>query len=223
MEIEPLRVESGELKAWGALCGLDREDVCTRTLAMFDGRSGCYLLNCFGTEFSIDPCARKISCQSDSGVLFLDKLKNFFGLSVLSYLSNAKDIPPSGRLVRPVDVKGGQIFSAGTHVLPLNTIAEKFAEDPRGFLDQGKRYGGEPITGNGDAALLLFPFPRVPVTMILWVRDEEFSSRVDLFFDSTCEFQIAGTDIIWAAAMMCSLIMVDDGATMIGDQFSPGP
>jgi len=209
MEIEPLRVEVGEEKAWRDVCRLDYHDVCSRSLATFDELSGSYRLNCFGTEFSIDPCARKISCQSDRGVLFLDKLKKFFGLSILSYLANAKDIPASGRLVRPVDVKGGQIFSTGTHMLPLDAVAEKFAEDPDGFIDWGKRYGGEELKGKGDAALRFYPLPRVPVTMILWLLDEEFCSRVDLYFDSTCEFQIAGTDIIWAVAMMCSLIMAD--------------
>jgi hypothetical protein len=32
---------------------------------------------------------------------------------------------------------------------------------------------------------------------------------VDLFFDSTCEFQLALSDVIWAVAMMTCIILLD--------------
>lgn len=211
MEIEPLRIEVGEEKAWRAVDALDRIETCARSLAEFDEHIGAYLLNSFGMRFSVYLSSRKILSASDEGCLFTAKLRNLFGLAALHYLLNAKDIPRSGRLVRPIDLKGGHIFSAGTHVLPLDVIAEKFSEDPDGFLEQGRQFGGEQIEGQGDAALRLYPFPRVPVTMILWVREEGFPPRVDLFFDSTCEFQLQSVDIVWAVGMICSLVMGEAG------------
>jgi hypothetical protein len=106
-------------------------------------------------------------------------------------------------------VKGGHRFTTGTHVLPVSIIAEKFATDKEGFIRKGREYGAEVITGYGDAYLLFHPLPRVPVTMILWLEDEEFPPRVDLFFDSTCEFQLALSDIVWAVAMMTCVVMID--------------
>jgi len=32
----------------------------------------------------------------------------------------------------------------------------------------------------------------------------------DLFFDSTCEFQLVLSDVIWAVAMMTCVVMIDD-------------
>ena len=124
-------------------------------------------------------------------------------------MSNAKDIPSTGRLIRPIDVKGGHRFSAGTHVLPVDIIAERFARDREGFIRKGQEYGAEVLSGFGDASIRFYPLPRVPVSMILWLEDEEFSPRVDLFFDSTCEFQLALSDIVWAVAMMCCVVMID--------------
>ncbi|MBI3593004.1 MAG: DUF3786 domain-containing protein, partial [Nitrospirae bacterium] len=46
-----------------------------------------------------------------------------------------------------------------------------------------------------------------PVALILWAADEEFPSRVDLLFDSTCELQLP-LDIIWSIAMMSLLLML---------------
>ena len=150
-----------------------------------------------------------IASADGRGDLFLGKLKDFFRMAVLWYLSHAKDIPPTGRLLRPTDVKGGHRFTVGTHVLPLDLIAQRFARDREGFLRHGRAYGAEEVPGMGDACLRFHPLPRVPVTLQLWLGDEEFPPRVDLFFDSTCEFQLALSDVVWAVAMMTCVVMID--------------
>ena len=70
---------------------------------------------------------------------------------------------------------------------------------------QGLAHAGEkaPLA---DAALLLAPLPRVPVTMTLWLADEEFPARAGLFFDSTCSLQLP-TDILWSLARLCCLAL----------------
>jgi hypothetical protein len=210
MEIVPIKIEYGEENAWKNVCGLSREDIQQRTGAKYDPNAEAFILTCFGIDFHVNPCEMMISCPSDAGEPFLEKLKDFFRLSVLYYMTSAKDIPATGRLIRPVDVKGGHRFSAGTHLLPLDAIADKFAGDGDGFLERGKKFGAEVLNDYGDASLKLYPLPRVPVTMILWLEDEEFPPKVDLFFDSTCEFQLALSDIVWAVAMMCSIVMLED-------------
>jgi hypothetical protein len=209
MEIVPIKIEYGEDKAWANVCGLSKEDVCRRTKASFDEKAEAYLFRSFGIDFHVNPCEMMISCPSKKGDLFLGKLRDFFRLSVLWYMTSAKDIPPTGKLIRPIDVKGGHRFSAGTHVLPLDNIAEKYASDRESFITKGREFGAETVEGYGDAYIKLYPLPRVPVSMILWLEDEEFQPRVDLFFDSTCEFQLALSDIVWAVAMMCSIVMLE--------------
>ncbi len=210
MELVPIRIEHGEEKAWDNVCGLPRDDVCKRTGAVFDEEAGAYILKCFGMDFLINPCDLLISTRDERGGIFLDKLKYFFRLSVLNYLSTAKDIPPSGILKKPLDLRGGHRFFQGTHQLPLDRVAERFGKDREGFIRQGRLYGADVHEGYGDASIVLYPFPRVPVTMILWLEDEEFPASVDLLFDSTCEFQISLSDIIWAIAMMCTLLMLEE-------------
>lgn len=209
MELVPIKIEHGEEKAWELVCGLSRHDVSKRSGTTYDEKAEDYLLRSFGIDFHVNPCEMMISCPSDQGRLFLGKLKDFFRLSVLWYMSNAKDIPQTGRLIRPVDIKGGHRFTTGTHVLPVDAIAEKYKTDKEGFIRKGKAYGAEVLTGFGDASLRFYPLPRVPVTMILWLEDEEFPPRVDLFFDSTCEFHLALSDIVWAVAMMTCVVMID--------------
>jgi hypothetical protein len=138
--------------------------------------------------------------------LLLDRLGYFSRLSILLYLTSAKNIPFSGRLVQPVNLKGGHIFFRGTHILPLDKLALKYGNDAGGFLKRGTALGGRQMN-HGDVSVQLFPFPRIPVVVILWQEDEEFPPRTDLLFDSTCEFHLA-LDILWSTAMKSLLIMM---------------
>lgn len=208
-EIVPIKTVFGEEKSWDVLCDINKDDVCRRAGVVFDTKAEAYVLRSFGIDFRVAPCDRAIACNDQRGELFLGKLKDFFRLAVLWYFSSSKDIPPTGRLMRPVDVRGGQRFSAGTHVLPMDRIAERFGQDKEGFISKAREFGAEVLSGFGDASVRLYPLPRVPVTLVLWTKDEEYEARVDLFYDSSCDFQIDLSDIVWSVGLMCALVMLE--------------
>jgi len=195
---------SGEDKAWEILAGLLPEDVCRRSGAAFDAVSGTYRLPVFGTWFSLDPKKKEIRNLSPEGEIFLKRLRYFFVLSVLWYLVKATDAMPTGKLVKPSGMTGGEIFFRGTHVLPLEALAEKYGSDRQAFMERGPRYGGT-AAAYGDAAVTFHPFPRIPVTMILWLADEEWEARADLLFDSSAPSHLP-IDVLWSIAMMAVLI-----------------
>ncbi len=199
-------MSSGEKKLWENLSGLEPDSVCKCAQAAYDSAKGLYTIKSFGWNIHISPEEENIfSSEPESGVL-LQKLVEFSRISILYYLVSAKDIPLTGKLVRPDNLKGGQLFSRGTHVLPLNELAEKFGDDIEGFLQKSKALGAEQRQ-YGDASVELLPLPGIPVTLILWKGDDEFPARSDLLFDSSSEFQ-ASIDILWSIAMMSVLIMI---------------
>lgn len=207
-ELVPIKTVWGEAKAWETLAGLRPKDVCSGAKAAYNEATGFYSISAFGIDFSVSPAERTISSNDPLAANFLGRYKDFFRLALLWYLTSAKNIPATGRLIRPLDVRGGQRFFSGTHVLPLDRIQEKYGRDKMGFSERGMKFGAE-IVRFGDAAIRLYPLPRVPVTMILWLEDEEYPSRVTLFFDSTVDFQISLSDIVWSVAMMTSLVMFE--------------
>ncbi len=199
-------MSSGEEKAWGVLADLEPDDVCKRAQVCFDKVSGLYTLRSFGMDVSVCPRDKKIQGQFPESDVLLKRLGHFSRLALLRYLIDVKDIRLSGDLIKPINLKGGHLFFRGSHVLPVDKIVGKFSEDTRGFLLKGKALDAEQLSF-GDASLRLFPFPRVPVVLILWRADEEFPARADLLFDKTCELQLP-LDIIWSTAMMSLLIML---------------
>ncbi|MCL4475200.1 MAG: DUF3786 domain-containing protein [Nitrospirae bacterium] len=199
-------MSTGEEKVWETLTGLDPGEVCRRTDATFDPAEGLYMLKSFGKDFSVSPRERKIFSHSPGGEIFLQRLGYFFRLSITGYLAIAKDVSPTGRLVNPMNMKSGQLFFRGSHVLPLDRVAEKYGNDRDGFLKRGEELGGERL-GYGDASMRLLPLSRVAVVPILWTTDDEFPARADLLFDSSCEVQLP-IDVIWSIAMLSTLALL---------------
>jgi hypothetical protein len=192
----------GELKAWEILKTLPPDGVCKRAGVQYDPAIQGYTLHSMGRDFILTLGDEQMSGDD----LFLKRLGYFFRLSALCYLNSAIDIPPTGRLITPSDLKGGQLFFRGSHVLPLDGLAAKYGTNADIFLKKGAELGA--VTEQyGDAALRLLPLPRIPVCLILWKQDDEFPARADLLFDSSAEMQ-APLDILWSVAMMTVLAMM---------------
>jgi hypothetical protein len=165
IELVPIKTIGGEAKAWETLSRLTPREVCAGAKAAYDALTGTYGIKAFGIDFFVSPVERTISTNDPKAPRFLGRYKDFFRLALLWYMTSAKDIPSTGRLIRPLDVKGGQRFFTGTYVLPLDRIQEKYGSDKAGFIERGLKFGAE-IEKFGDTAILLYPLPRVPVTMI---------------------------------------------------------
>jgi len=199
-------VSSGEKKAWERLLRLEPLDVCKKAGVIYDRETTFYILKSFGFDFSVSPLKREIKNLSEKGDIFTKGLAYFFNLSVLSYLVNAKDIPLSGRLIKPENIRGGEFFFQGSHLLPLDKVSEKYRNNREEFISKGRELNGR-MLDYGDASFEFLPMPRIPVRLILWLADEEFPARTDILFDSTCEIQLP-LDIIWSIAMMSILVLL---------------
>jgi len=202
----PESVLSGDQMAWSLVAESEPGTICRQADVQYDFTANRFTMQSFGQEILVDVCNFTISSPTPIGELLLHRLGYFFDLACLWYLGKARNKPLSGRLVSPASLSGGEIFQKGTHVLPLDKIADRYGKDPDGFYARGAELGARPLE-HGDAALLLHPFPRVPATMILWQADDEFPARVDLFFDATCEQHLTA-DVIWSTAMTTVLIML---------------
>lgn len=196
----------GLQRAWEILSSISYEGIRHKSQAEFDKLAEHYILTLFNEKIYISPKKRLIWGGSKLANFILRELPHYSKVSILWYLIQSKDIPPSGNLISPREVDGGLIFTQGSHMLPLDKLIEKYANDTESFIKRGILLGGEYLN-YGDASVKLFPFPRVPVTLLLWKHDEEFPARADILFDSTCSEHLP-TDIIWSTAMMTILVML---------------
>ncbi len=196
----------GEIEVWDILSGLDSRDVGANAKALFNSHDSTYVLTCFGQDIFISLMDRNIYGTTTLGKLLINEHYRYSRLPILQYLIHSTDLPLSGQLIRPSDLPGGDIFIRGTHVLPLDKVAEYFENNINEFISIGKNLGGSQLD-YGDMSIKLLPLPRVPVIIIVWSGDEEFSPKSSLLIDSSCISQIP-TDIIWSTAMMSIKMML---------------
>ena len=201
----PENVLSGNQLAWALVADNEPGTICQQADVKYDFVANKFIMPSFGQEIVVDVSNFTISSPTPLGEQLLHRLGYFFDLACLWYLGKARNKSLSGKLVSPASLSGGEIFQKGTHVLPLDQIALKYGKDIEGFYRRGLELGGMQLE-HGDASLLLHPFPRVPVTIILWAEDDEFPARADMFFDASCE-QHLPMDVIWSTSMTTVMIM----------------
>ena len=196
-------ISAGENKAWDLLAAGDPGAIRARAGVDFDPNNRTYRVPSFGRVFTVNPGERLILGSDPGGEAFLTRYVSLFRLALLWYLLKATATRPSGRLVKPAALPGGDIFVKGSHVLPLEALAEKYAKRPEAFFEAGAALGGIPAP-YGNAAVVLPALPKVPVTMLLWTEDDEFPARADLLFDATCTAHLP-LDVLWSVALMSVL------------------
>ena len=192
-------------KAWRALAACDPVDVCRRASATYDSQTGAYRLPVFGQSIRVFPRERRLTAQSPLGEQLLTRQAYFSTLVIRAYLAQARAMPPSGRWITPADLRQGDIYYRGSHVLPLPGLAARYDRKRDAFLEQGQALGGAPAD-YGDTAIILPALPRWPLLLILRESDDEFPASAEFLFDSTCE-QHGPADILWSLAMLSVLMM----------------
>ncbi len=189
------KTEGGRDKAWRELSLSDPKRVAANSLASFDEATGVYSLEILGETYRVDPGKCEVANISNPARPF----EYLLDLATPVYMTAARPIPPSGKLVK--EFAGSEFFFRGSHTLPLDAVAEKFGKDRTGFekacaLELGG--GHSPI---GDCGCGFSAYPRVSMAFLLWLADEEFPARAGLLFDSNANLHMA-LDALWAVALV---------------------
>ena len=199
-------MQQGVDQACGLLQSRDPLEVSDNAAVAYSASDRRYEVPVLGHTIFVGPAQRTLEGSSPESVFLLTKLAYFSRLSVLHYLLGAKPIEPTGRLLKPEELKSGQMYVAGSHLLPTLQLAARYSNDVEGYRARAARLGGQ-ARPYGDAAVQLHPFPRVPVTLILWLEDDEFPADSHLLFDETCESHLP-PDIVWSVAMLSVLALL---------------
>ena len=190
---------------WDELENENPEKICNNSLARYEHNKG-FFLPFLNQVFQIMPDKRSIKPLNN----YIPTIKSFeLDLILLTYLLRSHQVIISGKMVNEKQILGGEAFFRGPHALNTVPMEEKFGEDKHLFLSSGKKLSGE-VRKSGDAAICLPVFPRVPVTLILWEKDDEFPAELNVNFDATISKQLP-LDCIWAMINVVSKWM-----TLIG-------
>ena len=190
---------------WEQIEGLDCAETARRAACQFLSDPQRYVVTLLNSEYVVNPAERSISTVqaelSEHPAGFLEQL------CLLAYLINARDLPPAGKLVNGLALPGGQFFFRGVHCLPTEKLEQLFGDRPEVLLEAAKPLGVKPCKF-GDASILVNLLPRLPVTMVVWGRCEEFEARASILFDKSAGDQLP-LDALLAAVNLAVQALAD--------------
>ena len=167
---------------WEQLVGLDGYKTAQRAKCQYLTNPERYVVTMLKTKYIVNLSDREISSVQPDSLLaeagFLEQL------CLLAYLINAQDLPLANKLVRAEALSGGQFFFRGIHSLPTEKLEQAFGEHPEALHQIAEKFGAKPREF-GDASIQLYVLPRIPLTIVVWRGDEEFSVRASILFDQT--------------------------------------
>jgi len=172
---------------WEQLEKLNGTETARRAKCQYLRDPERYVIPLLSAQYIVHPSQRTIlsgppeSPQKPAG--FLEQL------CLLAYLINARDLPLAGKLCSAEMLPGGQFFFRGPHSLPLGKLQTTFGNRCDSLYTASQRLGGERCEF-GDASVRLLVLPRLPLTIVVWTRCEEFDARASVLFDRTAADQL---------------------------------
>jgi len=193
---------------WEQLLGLERQETVQRAKCQYLSNPERYVVSLLNTEYIVNLSDRQIyAIQRRSSPENADFLEQ---LCILAYLINAKDLPIANKLVKAETLPGGQFFFRGLHSLPTAKLEKAFGDCPEVLHRRAGRFDAKRCEF-GDASIQLYVLPRVPLTIVIWAKDEEFKARASILFDQTAASHLP-LDALGAAVNLTVDALVEAGA-----------
>ncbi len=188
---------------WEQLDKLDGPKTAQRAKCQYLSNPERYVVTLLNAEYVVNLSDRNIfSARSGSPQsaehLTVEPAEFLEQLCILAYLINAQDLPLADKLVGAETLPGGQFFFRGLHSLPTKKLEQAFGNCPEVLHQVSTQFDTERCEF-GDASIRLYVLPRLPLTIVIWRRCEEFDARASILFDQTAASQLP-LDALLAAA-----------------------
>ena len=113
---------------------------------------------------------------------------------LLHYLTLAKGTPLTNRLITFKELPEGSNYFRTFWQRAIKPLVDHFGSEPQLLVGIAQKLGGSKID-YGDVAVTVNAFRRVPVTLVLWRGDDEFTPEGSIIFDSTIADYLSTYDI----------------------------
>jgi len=122
-------------------------------------------------------------------------------LLMLHYLIQASGIPITDKKITYKELPDGASYSPTFYKRAIKPLVDNFSQEPDRLLDVATNLGGH-RADDGDIAVTINAFSRVPLTLVLWLGDEELTPEGNILFDSTISSYLSAEDI----TVLCEII-----------------
>ena len=138
---------------------------------------------------------------------FTPELPGWHSLVILHYLDLADGSPLTGKEIPFGQMRSGMIRGGG-----IDRRCELVIQDLKDLSQDTlakicRSIGGEPVSSNADAAYRIPFLPRFPMTLKIWLPDEEFSASGRLLPDAVADHYLTIEDAVTVAEIILERIV----------------
>ncbi|UCD92786.1 MAG: DUF3786 domain-containing protein [Methanobacteriota archaeon] len=163
--------------AWKELVGKDPSEVARKAAISYDNELG-YSVSFYGKEYHVKPKEKLVVTPQG------DWANPFYAFLIVHYLNGAKDIPLSNELISFRELYGGDVYYLAFKNRCIENIRRTFESQPEKLVERGVAIGGEKAD-IGDYSVRIPVFPKIPITVVIWMGDEEVPTTANALFDKT--------------------------------------
>jgi hypothetical protein len=131
-------------------------------------------------------------------VLFLDNEDQEPEIEIkillLHYLTGCRDILLSGDLISFKGLPSSVAYHEAFLKRAINPVSKVFSTNPDGIKKAIESLGGREI-GYGDISFSIPVLPKIPLTYVLWLSDEELPGSANILFDSSASSHLPTEDL----------------------------
>ena len=114
---------------------------------------------------------------------------------ILHYLTQAKGTPISNETISFKEMPEGSNYFPTFYQRTIRPLVSYFGKEPQRLPEVARLLGGHKAD-YGDISVTINPFPRVPITLVLWRGDKEFAPEGNVLFNDTISDYLPTEDII---------------------------
>jgi hypothetical protein len=191
MEEEDRKKKDFELafkKAWDDLQSMDPKQVAVNSLSDYEEVESVFSLNFMGTEYQVKRDERTVTDAKGEWT------NPFYAFLIVHYLCGAKDIPLANEHISFRELYGGDVYYAAFKSRAIDFIRRAFESRPEELVEKGVEMGGEKAD-LGDFSVTIPVLPRIPITVVMWLGDDEVPTSANVLFDKTAGEHLHTEDI----------------------------
>jgi hypothetical protein len=174
--------------AWKELVGQDLSEVSRRSDTEFDESERVFKIKFMGDDYLVKP--------DEMAIVTVDgEFTNpFYAFLIVHYLIGAKDVPLANEVISFRELYGGDVYYLAFKNRAIEMIRREFESRPEELVKKGREMGGEEA-GIGDYSVRIPVFPKMPITIVMWLGDEEVPTSANILFDKTAGEHLHTEDI----------------------------
>ena len=120
---------------------------------------------------------------------------------ILHYMNAMQKIPVAGNWIAYREIPGASFYYSSFVKRAIDPLKKVFGSNVEALPPVAEKLGGEAVD-NGDVGYVFRVLPKVPLQLILWEGDEEFSPEANILFDETAGSYLSPEDAAWLAGML---------------------